>query len=134
MSQRLAPLVSQCPIFFSHAELIIFRPCPFKHNGFWIRFLLRDLAQVDVLSVDIEILEDRLRFWMVNHRPPVDSAGKILQDATRVGANSTIEIFDHTRGSSNLEHVKTISSNSIISPNSLAPVCSYTEFLLQLSP
>ena len=37
-----------------------------------------------------------------------------------VGANSTIEVFDLAEGSEILEHLKTIHSDAIISPNSLA--------------
>lgn len=67
----------------------------------------------DVLGIDIEVLpNDRLRFWMVNDRPPVDESGNLM-DATKVGANSTIESFELSRGSSNLEYVKTVLSDSV---------------------
>lgn len=89
------------------------------------------MFQARIHSADIEVLEDRLRFWMLNHRPAVDVAGDILQDATKFGANSTIEVFDHTRGPSKLEHVRTISSESIISPNSLVRVRNFGSSLLE---
>jgi hypothetical protein len=49
---------------------------------------------------------------MVNDRPPVDESGNLM-DATKVGANSTIESFELSRGSSNLEYVKTVLSDSV---------------------
>ncbi|KAB8236667.1 uncharacterized protein BDW43DRAFT_241850 [Aspergillus alliaceus] len=69
----------------------------------------------------------RLRFWLVNHRLPVDTVtGKRLLDATKIGANSTIEVYDldlrHSEESNRLEHVKTIVSDAIISPNNLVVV------------
>lgn len=67
-----------------------------------------------------EIHDERLQFWIINHRPPIDpTSGNLLDDATAVGANSTIEIFDLTRGSSKLEFVKTIASDAIIAPNNV---------------
>jgi hypothetical protein len=64
-------------------------------------------------------LRTRLRFWLINNRPPIDSDGSPL-DATKVGANPTIEVFEHTIGSKTLEFVKTIFSDRIITPNGLA--------------
>jgi len=75
---------------------------------------------IDILGIDFETLSDsRLRFWLTNHRPPVDEEGLPL-DATRVGANSTIEVFEHTRGSKNLEFVKTFVNEAIFTPNNIA--------------
>jgi hypothetical protein len=76
--------------------------------------------EIDLFGFEIEHLSPtRLRFWLINHRPPVDSDGKLL-DASKVGANSTIEVFEHTIGSKTLEFVKTIFSDRIITPNGLA--------------
>jgi hypothetical protein len=74
---------------------------------------------IDVHGFDIEVLSaTRLRFWMINHRPPVDNAGNLL-DTKIYGANSTIEVFEHTRGSTTLEYIKTIISDAVFTPNNL---------------
>ncbi|KAM3071625.1 hypothetical protein ACMFMG_009498 [Clarireedia jacksonii] len=74
---------------------------------------------IDLHGFDIEFVSDSLlRFWMVNHRPPIDDLGNYL-DATKLGANSTIEVFDHTPGSSDLHYVKTVLSAAVYTPNSI---------------
>lgn len=76
---------------------------------------------IDVHGFKIEPLSTGgLRFWMVNHRPPIDEAG-IPLDATKSGANSTIEAFDLVEGSSRLEHVSTFHEDAILTPNGVAP-------------
>lgn len=76
---------------------------------------------IDVHGFKIEPLSTgALRFWMVNHRPPTDEAGNLL-DATKLGANSTIEAFDLVESSSKLEHMKTFHDNAILTPNGVAP-------------
>ncbi|APA08888.1 hypothetical protein SS1G_02703 [Sclerotinia sclerotiorum 1980 UF-70] len=75
---------------------------------------------IDVHGFDVEILPDsRRRFWMINHRPPVDESGNFL-DATKLGANSTVEVFDLVPGSKNLEFVKTFANPIINTPNNIA--------------
>ncbi|KAK0111516.1 hypothetical protein ONS95_001870 [Cadophora gregata] len=75
--------------------------------------------EIDVHGIEIEVLSPtRLRFWMNNHRPPVDPNGNLL-DGKNLGANSTIEVFEHTRGSKMLEHVKTIFHETVSTPNGL---------------
>ncbi|TVY71315.1 hypothetical protein LSUE1_G007358 [Lachnellula suecica] len=75
---------------------------------------------IDLLGLDLEVLSDsQLRFWIVNTRPPTDEAGNALDPAV-VGANSTIEVFHLTRGSSKLEHAKTILSDAVLTPNNVA--------------
>jgi len=79
----------------------------------------KDLA---VVGFDIEVIrKDRLRFWMVNNQPPVDDEGNLL-DATKLGANSTVEVFELTRGSTKWEHIKTIFSDAVFAPNNIAAV------------
>ncbi|CAG7935033.1 unnamed protein product [Penicillium nalgiovense] len=75
---------------------------------------------LDLIAFDVRRIDGRLRFWLINHRPPVDPTTGEFLDAFAVGANSTIEIFDLDDASETLEYVKTIVSESIISPNSLA--------------
>ncbi|CAD6446020.1 64a09973-e2d6-4bbb-8aa8-b92e3e829c5b [Sclerotinia trifoliorum] len=75
---------------------------------------------IDVHGFDVEILPDsRRRFWMINHRPPVDESENFL-DATKLGANSTVEVFDLVPGSKNLEFVKTVANPIINTPNNIA--------------
>jgi hypothetical protein len=76
--------------------------------------------EIDLNGFDVEVLpKSRLRFWMVNNRPPVDEAGNNL-DASKVGANATIEVFEHKRGSKKLEFIKTIWSEAVPAPNNVA--------------
>ncbi|KAH7386349.1 serum paraoxonase/arylesterase-like protein [Cadophora sp. MPI-SDFR-AT-0126] len=75
--------------------------------------------EIDVHGIAMEVLSStRLRFWMNNHRPPVDANGKLL-DGKTLGANSAIEVFEHTRGGQTLEHVKTIFHEPVLTPNGL---------------
>ena len=76
-------------------------------------------SEIDVHGINIEALPDNsLRFWIINHGFVVDHAG-VPRDATKVGANSTIEEFHLTRGSKELEFVKTFHSDAIQTPNSV---------------
>lgn len=75
---------------------------------------------IDIHGFDVEFLSDsRLRFWMVNHRPAIDESGNFL-DATKVGANSTVEVFDLVPGSKELNFVKTVANPIIKTPNNIA--------------
>ena len=76
--------------------------------------------EIDVHGFDIEILsQSKLRFWMINHRPPVNEAGQPL-DAKIVGANSTVEVFDLARGSAQWNYAKTVADDAILTPNNIA--------------
>ncbi|KAJ5370266.1 calcium-dependent phosphotriesterase [Penicillium cataractarum] len=77
-------------------------------------------GDLDLQGFDVKRIGDRQRFWLINHRPPVDPATGEPLDPRKVGANSTVEIFDLDTPSSTLVHVKTIASEAIISPNNLA--------------
>ena len=79
---------------------------------------------LDLHGFDVEVVDDtKLRFWMVNHRPPLDEQGGFL-DAEKVGANSTIEVFEVERGEGEekkqMVHLKTISDAAVITPNKVA--------------
>ncbi|EAU32478.1 predicted protein [Aspergillus terreus NIH2624] len=84
--------------------------------------------ELDLHGFDVRAIDNgrRLRFWLINHRPPLDASGEPVQDATKTGANSTIEVYDldvSRRGrDGHLVHVKTIASDSIVSPNNLVVV------------
>lgn len=71
------------------------------------------------VGIDIErSSSQKLRLWAVNHRPSVDSDKKLL-DQTKIGANSTIELFEIDPPNEML-HVQTIASDAIYSPNGIA--------------
>ena len=72
---------------------------------------------------DVEVIDDRkLRFWMINHRPPTyrDNGGRTTLNAYQHGANSTVELFDVIRGGDEMQHVRTIADGAIDTPNNLA--------------
>lgn len=105
-------------------------------NARAINFLGKDGAkqEVDLHGLDARRIGNTMRFWLVNHRPPVDLAtGKVLEDATDVGANSTIEVYDldltQSPQAQSLIHVKTIASDAIISPNNLVIIDDDGSFL-----
>ncbi|KAH7121299.1 hypothetical protein B0J11DRAFT_590347 [Dendryphion nanum] len=77
---------------------------------------------LDLIGFDVQkISSSTLRFWLINQRPPVDTGGKYL-DATRVGDNVTVDVFDYVRDSKVIKHVKTVSDKHIYSGNGLAVV------------
>lgn len=79
-------------------------------------------GSLDLHGFDVEALDDsRLRFWIINHRLPVDEKTIVL-DANKLGPNSTIEVFVVTRGSSERVNVRTISNELIATPNKVAAV------------
>ena len=55
-----------------------------------------------------------LFIFLVNHRPPLDE-----RPASRVGADSSIEIFKTTIGSDSMTHVRTVEDPIIRTPNDL---------------
>ena len=72
-------------------------------------------GSLDLLGFDVEVMsETKLRFWMVNNRPPVDENKKLL-DPRVTGANSTIDVFEVTRGLNEMKYIKTFASNAIVS-------------------
>ena len=74
---------------------------------------------IDLHAIDIEkISPTRLRFFLNNHRPAVDEKGEFL-DPKKVGDNATIEIFEHEKGSGELEFVRTIVDPVVKTPNSV---------------
>lgn len=59
--------------------------------------------------------DDLMRLFVINHRPQ--------PEADRIGANSTIEIFESALGSSTMRHIRTHYDPAVIStPNDLVPV------------
>lgn len=84
--------------------------------------------QLHLHGFDVRRIDNgrRLRFWLINHRPPLDARTGERLDPIKVGANSTIEVYDLDLGnnlkSDHLEYVKTIASDAVIAPNNLVIV------------
>jgi hypothetical protein len=75
---------------------------------------------LDILGFDVEVIDaSTLRFWLINQRPPVDAKRNYL-DATKIGANSTIDMFDLKRGKDTMVHIKTVADPAVWSPNNIA--------------
>ncbi|KAH3996503.1 hypothetical protein HBI56_137760 [Parastagonospora nodorum] len=75
---------------------------------------------LDLLGFDAEILDgDTIQFYLVNERPPVGPFNNYI-DATVVGANSTIDVFEMKRGADVMRHVRTIWSPEVFTPNRIA--------------
>ena len=79
---------------------------------------------LSLTGFDIEVLPDsRLRFMLINHRIPmhysVEEPATEL-DPTRVGANSTVEVFELSRGSFELQYKKSIVNDAVYTPNAIA--------------
>ena len=78
----------------------------------------------------MDIREDEatgeLQILLVNHRPPIDTVTGELLDATKYGANSTIEQFQTEVGSSTMRHVRTYAHNVIKTPNRVAWVSDHS--------
>ncbi|RDL32038.1 uncharacterized protein BP5553_09440 [Venustampulla echinocandica] len=72
------------------------------------------------LDVRADKHTDMLRILLVNHRPPIDPVTGELLDATKVGANSTIEEFQSKAGSSTMRHIRTYFNDVIQTPNRVA--------------
>jgi arylesterase/paraoxonase len=71
----------------------------------------------------LDIWEDskqKLHILLINHRPPFDPTTGQALDATKVGANSTIELFEAAADGSIMHHVRTYHDNAIQTPNDVA--------------
>ena len=77
---------------------------------------------IDFVGFDAQILDgDTIQFYFVNARPPVGAFNNII-DASKVGANFTIEIFEMRRGEDQMRHLRTIWSPAVWAPNRIAAV------------
>ena len=78
---------------------------------------------LDLHGIDIRAdfgTPPKLKLLVVNHRPPMDPDTGSLLDAAKIGANSTIEIFESVVGETTMKHIKTYSSPVIDTPNDVA--------------
>jgi arylesterase/paraoxonase len=62
----------------------------------------------------------KLKFLLVNHRPPMDPETGSLLDAKKIGGNSTIEVFEAVLRETTMNHVKTYFDPVIDTPNEVA--------------
>lgn len=67
-----------------------------------------------------------LKILLNNHRPYVDETTLRPLDATKLGANSTIEAFSAKLGDTVLRHVKTYADETIQTPNRVQWIDQYT--------
>lgn len=75
---------------------------------------------LDLIGFDVQVLKDaQLRIWLINQRPPVDEQGQYL-DATKTGANVTVDVFEHVRGEKIMKHIRTVADPEVYSANGIA--------------
>lgn len=98
-------------------------------------------SSLDLLGFDAEIIsEDVVHFYFVNQRPPIDAEGKIVTDARKTGANSTIDgkhsflpmamlaltnsaVFELDRKGSTMRHLRTVyAPHTVYTPNNVAAI------------
>jgi hypothetical protein len=74
-------------------------------------------GELDLHRLDARRIGDRIRFWMINHKPYVDTdTGEVIDEKK----NYNVEVFDLDEDAGALVPVKTISSELLDSPNNLA--------------
>lgn len=75
---------------------------------------------LDFVGFDAEAIgPSTLHFYMINQRPPVDAELNYI-DPSKIGANSTIDIFEYEKGKSVMRHLRTVWSPAVYSPNRVA--------------
>jgi hypothetical protein len=77
-------------------------------------------ASLDLLGFDAEILDgDTINFYFINQRPPIGPFNNYI-DASVLGANSTIDVFEMRRGEEVMRHMRTVFSPNVFTPNRVA--------------
>jgi len=77
-------------------------------------------ADLDLVGFDVEIVDiSTLRFWLLNQRPPYDANGTML-DASKLGANTTIDVYDFKHRAKTMKYIATGKSPALHSPNKIA--------------
>lgn len=80
-------------------------------------------SELDLHGFDITVQPGPvpvLKILLINHRPPINPDTRELMDATKLGANSTIELFEARLGESQMRHQKTYAAPEIETPNNVA--------------
>lgn len=78
------------------------------------------LHLLGMTGVDDE--DGNVRLWIINLKPSVNSTTGEFLDHSKVGANTTIELFRTARRAKELEYIKTFAHPQIASPNRIAAV------------
>ncbi|KAJ4288959.1 hypothetical protein N0V90_011301 [Kalmusia sp. IMI 367209] len=80
-------------------------------------------ASLDMLGFDGEVINEKtIHFYFVNQRPPVDAQFKHI-DASKTGANATIEVFEYKKGANSMHHLRTVWAPDVLyTPNNVAAV------------
>jgi hypothetical protein len=77
-------------------------------------------SDLDLAGFDVEIVDlSTIRFWLLNQRPPYAADGTML-DASKVGANTTIDVYDYNNREKTMKYVATGQSDALYSPNKIA--------------
>lgn len=77
---------------------------------------------IDLLGFDAEILDgDTINFYFINQRPPIGPFNNPM-DASKLGDNSTVELFEMRRGEEVMRHLRTVYSPNVFTPNRIAVV------------
>ncbi|KAF2268704.1 hypothetical protein CC78DRAFT_565188 [Lojkania enalia] len=77
-------------------------------------------GRLDLTGFDVEVVDDyTLRFWLLNQRPPYSSSGQIL-DASKFGANTTIDVYEYKKGEKKMTYLAMGKSSALHSPNKIA--------------
>ena len=76
---------------------------------------------INLLGMTGEDMPGRpLRLWFVNARPSVDPTSGGLLDSSKIGANSTIEVFEMNDNAGQMKHMRTFADPQIATPNNIA--------------
>ncbi|KAF2789233.1 calcium-dependent phosphotriesterase [Melanomma pulvis-pyrius CBS 109.77] len=77
---------------------------------------------LDLVGFDVEVIDaSTIQFYLINQRPPVDVERKYI-DPTKFGANVTVDVFDFKRGQRKMQHLRTVLSTEVWSPNRVAVI------------
>lgn len=109
------------------SEIIAFDIDSIAPNGFFSMRSIRPVgafgargdAVLDTVGFTAEFVDDStIRFYFPNVAPYHGT----YFDATELGANATLEIFEYKRGNDEMKHLRTVQSPAIWSPNRPAAV------------
>ncbi|KAF2279434.1 uncharacterized protein EI97DRAFT_412468 [Westerdykella ornata] len=76
-------------------------------------------GHLDVIAMDAQVVDSTTtRFWLLNQRPLYDAKGNV--DKSRVGANITIDVYEHRKHDKQMTHVATSWSPTLHSANKIA--------------
>jgi hypothetical protein len=78
-------------------------------------------GSMDMVGFDVEVAkDDLLKFYIVNNAPPVDIDFKPLDPAKAGGAQASVQVFEHKRGSKDMKFKLSFENAAIRTPNRVA--------------